>query len=768
MLFAYHLRLASTALGLVAVLASCGGGGGGGGGSPASPGSAATVCVPVAGGACLLQAEFNSRRADAAAVIRAQTAFQNQPDLATIGLDRAHAAIELLEGTDAVPGAGARIAVLDTGIDLVHPAFSGAAGGQIKETILQKLPDETTTTFATGGWSHGTAVASVIVAQTQFLGVAPGANIEVFTVPIDDHLPSQGFIWANAYRSVLNDADGSFHFVNNSYGIPFTLAENYQRENFIDSGGGLLSYANEIAQVGKTDKTVFVWAAGNDYDEPCDITDMDDPNRNNCKNGKFEATSPSLSGGAVAILDEWQGHNVVVVALGEDEDTVNGQHQIADFSNRCGVAASWCIAAPGTEVLMAYFGYDENSISAIRSYAYDGGTSLAAPMVTGGLALMKQAFRSELTNTALVTRLFKTADKTGIYKDANTYGQGAMDLGKALSPFGELSVAVGGLADNARFRLSDTRLGLGEAFGDGPARAFAGREIAAFDSLGAPFWRDLSGLAQNPGPPSAMTRLQKLHEPERKAHAASADRVWRFGLSGPDGVGRGLFALAGHAATLSAAASDSLELSVFTTAGQERDRAPETGARLSWRPEGSGVGVSAGWLGETASLLGSRAEGAFGGLAADSAVFGLEAGGALAGWRLRAEAEFGLAAPDAGGGWIEEVQDMATSAFELQAERAVGARDRISFALSQPLRVEAGRALLTVPTGRTPGGAVKSDSFAAGLVPSARQLDLSVGWTRRARRGGAFRVEAALTRHPGHSKAARDEMTLLAGWHMVL
>ncbi len=766
---AHDLRITFAALGLTLVLVSCGGGGGGGGPSapsepsPTPPPDPGPCEVTLAGGECISEAAFEARRSARATEIARSKRFVEQPDLATIGLDRAHAAIELLQNPApgdgvAIPGAGARVAILDSGIDLAHPAFVGAAEGQISETLLQGAPDETATGFEAGAFSHGTAVASVIAAQSgaRFLGVAPGAEFEAFTRPTG----SSG--WVAAYRSVLNDVNTAgkhFDFVNASYGVPFTLPENYSRDDFVDHNQELSGVAKEIAQIGRTEKTVFVWAAGNDHGDPCDIAD-----EKHCVDGVFNAVSPSLYAGIVAILDEWRGHNVAVVALGEKKS--GNRHAIADLSNRCGIAAEWCIAAPGTNVHVAYFGsardLDRDGDTEHRGYFQVSGTSAAAPMVTGGLALMKQAFRDQLANTALVTRLFATADKTGIYATRAIYGQGAMDLDAALSPFGVLSLTPGSSVASADIRLDATRLGLGGAFGDGFSTAFARQDIVAFDSLGAPFWRGLSGLATSAGRASALSRLKRLHRGEPERHALGEG--WRFGLAGPERATPGLLALAGHAATVSWGAPSGVEAALFTTMGHAGDRSPETGARLAWRPEGGGFALSAGWLGESGSLLGSEAEGAFGGLSADSVALGVETGGALAGWRLRLDAELGMAAPAAGGGWIEEVETIATSAFAIEATRRIGPRDRLTLGLAQPLRAERGRARLTLPVGRTPEGEVLRESVTAGLEPSARQLDLTVGWSRSDGRDGAFRLEAAFSRHPGHSRTASDEAVLLAGW----
>ena len=106
----------------------------------------------------------------------------------------------------------------------------------------------------------------------------------------------------------------------------------------------------------------------------------------------------------------------MIVAVALDSNRI-----IADYSNRCGAAAStFCIAAPGQHY----------APSGPDGYVTVQGTSYAAPTVAGSLAILKQAFPS-LGNDELVTRLFATANKTGIYEAASIYGQGLVDLDAA-------------------------------------------------------------------------------------------------------------------------------------------------------------------------------------------------------------------------------------------------------------------------------------------------------------------------------------------------
>ena len=157
---------------------------------------------------------------------------------------------------------------------------------------------------------------------------------------------------------------------------------------------------------------------------------------------------------------------------------------------------------------MAYFGPDRNDRPGLRSVAETYGTSVAAPMVTGSLAAMKQLFRGQLSNADLVTRLLATADKRGIYADRAVYGQGMLDLAAATAPVGGAVVATGDRVGGGSPTLAGTRFAVGGALGDSLARGLAGQEIAAFDALGAPFWFPLGALAAAGPGVSAAARLR--------------------------------------------------------------------------------------------------------------------------------------------------------------------------------------------------------------------------------------------------------------------
>ncbi len=732
-----------------AVIAGCGGGGGGGGGSSMMPTSPCTG-IEISDG-CITQEEFERRRAAIASRHLANTEFQAQWGLESTNVHEAHAALEVKHGSGAKPGAGVTVGVVDGGFfGLNNPEFTGAditeiPTGDVVVPINNPLAD-----------FHGTWVTSVIAAQPNgngFIGVAPGAAIKIFPLDLENNNPFS--LDVNSFTSNRDENNARFLrdvvFANNldilsiSIGFP-DLPQNFVENSTEQNLRNLMPQTiAALAQAGVEEKTILVQAAGNG-------------------NSSYNASSPTLFSGLAAKIPELAGHSVDVVAVGQDGT-------IADFSNRCGIAKDFCIAAPGEDVsLAAGSGIIENQ-----------GTSFAAPMVSGGLALMKHFFRDQLSNTELVTRLFATSNKAGIYSDQAVYGQGLMDLGAAVTPVGNTRVTMGNQVGGAGPLMQATRLRLGGAFGDGLSRSLAGHEIAAFDTLGSPFWFDLSSLAGGyvASTSSPMQRLNDLMTYNRETrhpwagHSARTaldlygnpfhQHSWQLGFyERPVAAESSVFNLAEHAAAFTYKAQNGLETTLFTTAGLAGNHTPETGAMLAWRPS-EAFGLRAGWLGERKAMLGSRADGAFGALSANSFVTGFETGTEFKGWHLAADAEVGVVTSDTRGGILTGLSEVYTSAFSLRAHRSLTAQDEITFSVSQPPRIEHGSAGFTVPVGRTKAGTVLHESISASLVPSGRQIDVSARWQREDTLGGEFRTEVTASRHPGHMDE-NPEFSLLAGW----
>ena len=729
---------------------------------PPQPQQPPQECIPLHDGTCATIGDFNTRAGRLAEEYRLEDPFRNQWGLGAIGADRAYAHVNLLKGESA--GAGVTIGFIDSGIDTAHPMF---AGKTVNEVFLGNTPDERGTKF-----SHGTAVASVAAGNRTYnnsaapQGVAWGADIAMFAIPIgspdDTYNPvsladSAGVntSWASRFNRVLAWRNGRkrVDILNLSIGFE-GIIDDYSETDLRANFGEAIA---AMAQAGATEKAIFVWAAGNAHGRQCDPSVM----TGNCvgggvdplSSGTVNAVSVDLLPGLATRIAELRGHTVAVVALGRNR-------RIADFSNRCGIAADYCIAAPGGDVKVAYFGPHPDTSAPIRSIANSSGTSLAAPMVAGGLAIMKQLFRDQLSNTELVTRLFETADNTGAYSNRAVYGRGKLDLAAATHPVGVLGVPVAvtqvANANQAGRNLSRTGLSLGSAFGNGLARSVGNIEIMALDDLGAPFWYRLGDFVPAANGPKMDARVRGfLADGMREAlewQGVSAQKT-----STETGGGHLSLAEGGMMATLKGRAG--LSASVFGT-HQDHDA---VGAALGWRPEGSLLGLRLGWITEDETILGGEGRGAFGSLAADTAFIRLEGDVRLGAWRLGGDAEWGSVRPRARDGLIDDVSAISTSAFALHARAAVTDKDTVRFSLAQPLRVEDGRASLTLPVARTKLGRVVHTSMTSPLAPDERQIDLAATWERPLAEG-RLRLGVVWSRNPGHRGNAGAQLTFLAGW----
>ena len=757
-------------LAIVPVLAGCGGSGGAV--RPDGP-----PCIRTHSGDCHSPAEFASAATPRAAAYREDASFASQWGLEAIRAHWAYAHLETLEGEDAEPGSGVTIGFVDTGIDRQHPIF---AGKTITEEFLLGASDETATGFEFGDFSHGTAVASIAAGRPVGIsdapqGVAWSADIAMFAIPLGtadsvydpislEALAGADTEWAELAGDVLGAGSG-LDILNLSFGYEGVI-DNYSEHDLRINFGRTI---DTLAQTGAAEKTILVWAAGNAHGRFC----VTSASNLQCVDGAMDAVSVELVAGLAARMPELRDHSIAVVAL---QDGMSGA-EIADFSNRCGIAADYCIAAPGAGVAVAYFGEEG------RGYAVGGGTSFAAPMVSGGLALMKQLFRDQLSNTDLVDRLLATADDGGRFADRTVYGRGLMDLEAATSPVGVLDVPTGSRAQGPGTPLRRTGIQPGAAFGDGFGRSLAGREIVALDAFGAPFWFDLGSFADVGAAPAMSARLHDFMALNFESKHASAYGIgvrsdvsptrsrelsdrWRLGLlEAPVGAESGHLGIAGPSLAFNLTDRRTLSATAFTTGG-EFEQTPVSGASFAVQPLGSPLGFHAGWVAERETLLGSSTDGAFGALASDAVFAGIRANVDFGGWRMSANAEIGTVDSAARGGLITEISPLTTSAFSILASRPLDGDGTLRVSVSQPLRVEHGQASFMVPAGRTKAGEVVRSSVSADIAPSGRQIDVAAHW-HQPLNVGELRLGAVVTHQTGHRAAEDFDLTLLSGWRLT-
>ncbi len=634
--------------------------------------------------------------------------------------------IQLQYGKNVKPGHGVKIALIDDGIYADHFLFEGAI---ISETFIHEearvgsliyTPDTRDTK------SHGTSVSSQIIAQgtsddpERFYGVAPGVDLHMYTV----HNTEDGVIWhLHATETIVPMAQESgIDILNISLGGGPSVEE-YSREEYLTEFSD--GYFKAFIQEDYEEKILIVRAAGNSAH-----------------------SSPDTVGGMPYFIDEIRSYYVGVAGTGEDG-------LIAETSNRCGVAADWCITAPGDGVLGAFHGLGINGEVEER-VGYSGGTSLNAAYVTGSLALIKHMFRDQLSNVEVLQRLYATANKTGPYADRSIYGQGLVDVGAATSPVGVLTI---GDDDQANTQpAAQTGIQLGAAFGDGLVQGLAGLEVAAFDTLNAPFFL----------PADNLVSVRERYTPARVWRPGFTETKtgndWSLGFFDRDpGGDSGHVSLADRVAQLHNPFADT-NISINTFASLSSGNQPSlVGGDIRWHGFDNALQLKAGLLIEQNSLLGAQSRYYLDNMGSRIAFTGLQFKKNWLNWAWSAEGEVGRVTPNMEFGLIDGMSHLLTSTFNLQATRALNNHHQLRLAIAQPLRVESGQVDLVLPSGRQKDGSRTYLSLSRGLVPTGRQIDATARLRGSNRLFGGhvesfYDLAATYSRQPYHRKSGTDDV----------
>ena len=179
----------------------------------------------------------------------------------------------------------------------------------------------------------------------------------------------------------MNNSWGGIYWDTTNASINQAFAQAY--EPFVVQHGGLV-----------------VFAAGNDSkSDPSDIAAL-------------PSLAPQLEAG-------W----LVAVAVDSNHPT-----QLASYSNACGKAMNYCLAAPGDVVVLD----KDATATGSQSYWVVSGTSFAAPEVSGAAALVWQAY-PYFSNDLVRQTLLGTARDLGAPGPDATFGYGMLDVFKAVN-----------------------------------------------------------------------------------------------------------------------------------------------------------------------------------------------------------------------------------------------------------------------------------------------------------------------------------------------
>ena len=579
---------------------------------------------------------------------------------------------------------------------------------------------------------HGTAVASVAAGWRY--GIAPGATIvpilqrEIVYLHIHSRTEDDASK-ARAYRGFLSH----FDIINHSYGA--------RGGTFIDEPWYKRHYPAFWAAFTQRDaqeKTIEVWSAGN-----------------------FSRDRPAPEASLPVREPAVRGHYLAVAAaeyFNASNDAVDGVAlRIAGYSNRCGaLPGDWnpqahgrhyCLTARGSNIQATALGIG-------KDYEVVSGTSYAAPLVAGGIALVMERFRGQLNNREVALRVINTANNRGRFSDSHIYGAGLLDLDAATAPVGEVSTGTAAM----QAAIAATGLQTPAAWGDlGPR--LQGLEIAGFDSWNAPFWYPAQALAQPYEPP--LLPPHPALDPVFEQTALLPQLRWfELDATGPQDRRRWRLAVANRAA-----ADFDADQTGFAV-----------GQAWRWRTFGfSGDlpgGLRLGVLTEAGANQGARPAGAFG-TAANSQLAWLSrehawnlTRGGNDGWRLRLNYLLAAGRPDYPRGALFKAGGSLYSSAAIAIERRKrGSLTRLS--LSQPLRAETGAGVLRYPVGRTRQGDWLYASHRFSLAPAARELRFGLRHHRPLPLGGKFALELAHALNAGHiagRRRAQASMSYHLSW----
>ena len=396
-------------------------------------------------------------------------------------------------------GEGVSVGVIDSGVYEEHYEFTAGSGDKIS-IAGSDYSDSTPRTDS--AINHGTQVAAVIAANKngnlgtgfKMHGLAYDADILTYEIPLGSsdgpYQPldedSVGFSDDNYFASRFTTMANQVDIVNMSFGFSGVVTS-YSAPS-VENAFSLLLDSLRQQNTPRSDRAIFVISTGNAWGDEDEF------------GVEVDATSPELFPGLPYLFPELQDHMLAVTA-------VDSSGEISFYANHCGVAAAFCLAAPGggdanndgnfddDEVIWSAITPPEDAEEGRDYYGSAIGTSFAAPLVSGSLALLKQLFPT-VGNHELVNRLLVSADKAGIYANSAIYGQGLLDLDAATRPVGGLNVATGASLDRGMQSAAQGNF-TGGALGTSLAATLSGNHVALFDDLGFPFYQSATALVNS-------------------------------------------------------------------------------------------------------------------------------------------------------------------------------------------------------------------------------------------------------------------------------
>ena len=366
-------------LGLAALLISCGGGGGGGGGN--SGGTAAATPAPTPTDPAPVTTKPTVTTTTSGIGWNSSTLSYNR--------DNPHN-----NSNTTLTGNNVKVGIIDVGFE--NSAFSSDLSEKFGSR-LTKLTVSGFTSEATEDDNHGIVVADLAAGSSN--GIAKSASVYVVDAgKRNEKNVTYPSVKLEMYQKLK---DNGVTIYNQSFGIDGEVTDfntdntsKHYYKNHI--GSSMLDfYKNEV-----NNGSLFVWSAGNDSSDK----------------------QPTLEGGLPHFESELQKGWINVVALTSKDESKLGDTSWDNLTplSPAGVAKNWTVTAVGDQTFT------------IKGQNYvGGGSSFAAPLVTGTAALLKEKY--PWMDASLIRQtILSTATDIGASGVDEVYGWGLLNIDKAL------------------------------------------------------------------------------------------------------------------------------------------------------------------------------------------------------------------------------------------------------------------------------------------------------------------------------------------------
>ncbi len=430
-----------------------------------------------------------------------------------------HKAQSFSNGGTKLRGKDKLIHIIDRGCDTRHAMFDNK--------IVHNLEEDGA--FDNDGEVHCNAVSSLAAANGDgdtgigglITGVAPEAGLVLSRLAsrremaedIDRAKELGAVVSSNSWGFTLPDGNGGMSDFNFKEFQDSRIAGKTNSESLVGLGDTAADVDKYIASLKNFQKTgVIVFAAGNGKDES-------DVNLAAAMPELF----PELKGAwIVAGLVKFKGDSIDSAV--ESEFTLEG--------NKCGSSKEYCVVVDGMDIAAAGGVKDGNS-----GYIKASGSSFSAPMVSGGIALLSQAFPNH-TPKQITARLLATANNKWFAAEGytefgkygkgvrhgyhSTWGHGLPDFYAALRPVTsdthpETMLYTGSSiqsSGDSGIALSSSSITPSSSFGDSIIQGLMGEVSYAYDALNSGFKYNMEervDMSNNNAPTIDLTsELSKL------------------------------------------------------------------------------------------------------------------------------------------------------------------------------------------------------------------------------------------------------------------